>query len=122
MNLPDDAPTTTTAQASILAFHDASEKGTKLVGKEGHICALSNLGNVYCGGPNGLLMGTANPTASFVPMLADVVDIAMAEGAMCAVKKNGTVWCWGNNDKGQLGQNPATVTSSAQPMQIVDGL
>jgi alpha-tubulin suppressor-like RCC1 family protein len=83
-----------------------------------HNCAATKQGFVYCWGravfgevgypvdpdagspdPNDF----GSPTATRVPNLTDIVEIAAGEDHTCAGKKDGHVYCWGRDDYAQLG-------------------
>jgi alpha-tubulin suppressor-like RCC1 family protein len=46
---------------------------------------------------------TANPTASQVPGLADVLQVSIGEANTLALRADGTVWAFGSNYRGLLG-------------------
>jgi alpha-tubulin suppressor-like RCC1 family protein len=78
------------------------------------VLARGDDGKAYCWGANGL-GACAQPTtsaslssATAVPSLTGVTDIATAYlGHACAVA-SGNVYCWGYNHAGQLGHAPGT--------------
>jgi hypothetical protein len=53
-----------------------------------------------------------------VPGLSGVRDVGVGASHRCAALESGTLWCWGDNDKGQLGTDPAQLRSSVEPVQV----
>jgi len=92
-----------------------------------HTCVVKTDGTVWCWGLNdrGQLGDGTNDDHS-VPVqvkgsggtgtLTTVTEITAGLQHSCAVKTDGTAWCWGLNDKGQLGDN--TTTDSSTPVQV----
>ena len=88
----------------------------RIAGGDGHTCALTHAGTVYCWGANfdGRL-GTGEPTLEPQPLpqqvvapdgtgpLTGVADIAVGGQFACAVTVDGGAYCWGNNSFGKLG-------------------
>lgn len=76
-----------------------------------HTCAVLGDGRVRCWGHNDRgQLGLGVPdvperaeTATEVPGLENVRDIALGKSHTCALDETGDVWCWGANDVGQLG-------------------
>ncbi len=98
-----------------------------------HTCALTTAGEVKCWGGNtyGQLGNNSMGLGSTVPITvvtsnnAAITGItAVGTGGLhtCALTiPPGGVSCWGWNYYGQLGNNSATITSSATPVTVVDG-
>ncbi|MFN0028226.1 MAG: RCC1 domain-containing protein [Acidimicrobiales bacterium] len=94
---------------------------TAIAAGETHSLALRSNGTVYGFGGNefGQLGTTANitpnPTATVVPGLSNITDIAAGSAHSLAVRNDGTVWALGLNEFGQLGtttNNGASVANS----------
>ncbi len=90
---------------------------------EGHSCALSHAGLVFCWGANvdGQL-GNGGTTRSNVPVAViglppDVVAIAAGQYHNCALTRLGAVLCWGYNANGELG-NGQSETQSSTPVPV----
>lgn len=93
-----------------------------------HVCAVRTDTTVVCWGANGNgQLGNGTTTDSAVPVvvvgsggigtLSGAVTVGAGEVHTCASKSDGTVFCWGRNDKGQLGND--TTTDSSSPVQVV---
>jgi len=93
-----------------------------------HSCAVKSDGSVWCWGGNDKgQLGDNSTTDSLVPVqvvgvggtgtLASVTEIDSGLKHNCVRVGDGTVRCWGLNDKGQLGDN--TTTDSSSPVQVV---
>jgi alpha-tubulin suppressor-like RCC1 family protein len=85
------------------------------------ICALTDLGTVYCAGLNGTgQLGNGTTASSTTPVqvsgLGNVTALASNSNGACALKGDGTVWCWGYNGYGGLGNG--TGTPSSTPVQV----
>ena len=100
---------------------------------EGHSCALTAAGQVYCWGGNEfgeLGDGTRADRTSPTPvdtLPGDVVAIAAGGYHTCALRATGTVLCWGDNIYGQAGQPgfddellPAVVNGLAGPVDAIE--
>jgi alpha-tubulin suppressor-like RCC1 family protein len=97
---------------------------TQLAAGGDRTCALGD-GTVWCWGANpdgangnGSTVDSVGPVK--VPMLADVVGIAVGSSHTCAIKSGGSVWCWGHNGRGQLGDG--TTTNSFTPVAVTGGV
>ena len=77
---------------------------------QGHVCAVSTTGVLYCWGRN------SNSQLGFPRSETDRVDTPRQVGTnetythvmagllhTCALRTDATLWCWGANDTGQLG-------------------
>jgi alpha-tubulin suppressor-like RCC1 family protein len=93
-----------------------------------HSCAAKDDGTAWCWGLNNKgQLGNNSTTDSSTPVqvvgaggvgtLTNVAEIAAGLQHSCAAKDDGTAWCWGLNDKGQLGNN--STTDSSTPVQVV---
>ena len=93
-----------------------------------HSCAALQTGLTKCWGKNdkGQLGDdtTATPAAPVTVVgsdgtgtLSDVDAVAAGKEFTCGAKSDGSVWCWGQNDRGQLGGNPAG--ASTRPVQVL---
>lgn len=83
----------------------------------GHTCARTNDGKLYCWGRNsngqvgdGTTIDVSSPK---VILSADVAQVSAGRVHTCARLSTGGVNCWGNNGSGQLGNG--TVTSTVAP-------
>ncbi|HEX5655844.1 MAG TPA: hypothetical protein VFX59_01560 [Polyangiales bacterium] len=76
---------------------------------QGHVCALSEQGRVYCWGRNNWgQLGIAEPleqTRTPTPVAGDTqfVSVAAGQNHSCAVDIAGGLWCWGQPANGLLG-------------------
>ncbi len=59
---------------------------------------------------------TNRDTATPIPSMTDVKQIASGKSHACALKNNGEVYCWGDNSLGQLGIG--STESSSQPKKV----
>ncbi len=93
-----------------------------------HSCAATSGGAVWCWGGNDKgQLGDGTTIDSLVVVqvvgvggtgvLGSVVEIDSGLKHNCVRVSGGTVRCWGLNDKGQLGDN--TTTDSSSPVQVV---
>lgn len=62
--------------------------------------------------------GTGFDTASQVPDLTGVAEVAAGLGVAYARKDDGTVWAWGHNGFGALGNGAPEDAASATPVQV----
>jgi alpha-tubulin suppressor-like RCC1 family protein/subtilisin family serine protease len=88
----------------------------QIAGGDGHTCALTTNGTVYCWGASfdGRL-GDGDPTPEPKPLpvqvrapddsgpLSDIVEIAVGWQFGCAITSGEDLYCWGNNASGKLG-------------------
>ena len=93
---------------------------------QGHVCAISEDGALYCWGRNTDLelgIGSADPIQLRAPTrIGDASDwrsIAGSQHHTCGVREEGSLWCWGSNAFFELGA-PAEVMSSAAPRRVGD--
>ncbi|MEK0445813.1 MAG: hypothetical protein RLZZ399_1134 [Verrucomicrobiota bacterium] len=66
--------------------------------------------------------GSGASAAAVLNPLANIVSVAAGGGHSLAVNSSGQVWAWGSNSSGQLGRNPATLSSSSVPLQLAASL
>ena len=99
---------------------------TAVAAGDGHTCAVTREGAVWCWGDNragqlGDGTTTWRPTPVAVSGLGDSVVVALTAGwaHTCAVTSAGAVLCWGSNADGQLGDG--TTTNRLTPV-VVSGL
>ncbi|VAW90912.1 BNR repeat domain protein [hydrothermal vent metagenome] len=98
-----------------------------------HICAVSDIGNLYCRGFNrtgniGVPVKTVASENIYTNFLQigqanDWQSVAVSETHSCAIKVGGAVYCWGSNGSGQLTSDVA-ITRTTQidtPTQIFKG-
>lgn len=93
----------------------------QVAGGEGHTCAVTNDGQVWCWGlgstgqlGRGVFEDATPKTPARVPGLTGVVEVYGGRNKSCARNESGAVWCWGGAALGN-GQQAA----SATPTQIV---
>jgi alpha-tubulin suppressor-like RCC1 family protein len=101
-------------------------KATRIAAGNAHVCAVLDMGAVYCWGANDSgQLGTSAGTDSATPVkvaIDKVMDVTAGgiPGAgtahTCALTASGRVSCWGANDSGQLGKGDTADTSD--PTQI----
>lgn len=96
---------------------------TSIAAGQRHTCAVS-IGNVFCWG-NGTLnqngsSGSRN-TPTQVAGIANATQVVAGRAHSCARLSSGQVMCWGNNDLGRLGDEFATLGSTALPV-LVSGI
>lgn len=78
-------------------------------------CALTTSGQVYCWGSN--IFGTVGngstaasvAYASLVPLPEPVTEVQVGLNVACALTESGRVFCWGENDRNEMGVNPAGI-------------
>lgn len=76
---------------------------------QGHVCAISEQGSLYCWGRNDQgqlgIGGTLEQTRTPLPVIGDLQYAAISAGQFhsCAVDMSGKLWCWGKNEGGMLG-------------------
>ncbi len=62
------------------------------------------------------------PAAMQISSTESFIDISAGHRFSCGVTSSGEAYCWGNNSNGQLGQDPATVTSTSVPTKLSTSL
>ncbi len=93
---------------------------TQLAIGAGHVCALMNLGTVYCWGAAGSLGDGSNEnkgTPVQVTGITNATQITAGSGTTCAVLSGGSAMCWGGQGDGQLGTGP-TSNAALTPVSI----
>jgi alpha-tubulin suppressor-like RCC1 family protein len=96
---------------------------TKVVGGDGHTCALYSTGVVRCWGSdsNGQLGNAGGNADSATPVavtgISTATDIAAGTNHTCARLSNSRIQCWGADNHGQLG-NGATLSDQASPVLV----
>lgn len=84
---------------------------------DGHACARTNLGAVWCWGAAFGSGSTSNLTVAAAVSLGTTVRSISASGtSTCAITTGGAVLCWGLNGSGQLGNG--STTDSATPVTV----
>lgn len=98
----------------VLGLTDAVE----LALGNGHACARTSAGAVWCWGAAALGSNAMAPSATptQVTGLTDAVELSLGADHACARRVDGTVVCWGSNTRGQLGTGDTT--SSATPVAV----
>ena len=88
---------------------------TSISAGEGHMCVITDDGNIYCSGKNGygqLGDGTTTeshtPTAVTMPTGRTATKISVGEDMTCAIMDDESLYCWGYNFHGQLGDGSNT--------------
>ena len=106
------------------------QRFTTLAVGEGHACAVTAAGQVYCWGSNEFQqLGSSNalalcdegatpcsPTPIAVEGAPPLIGIGESLRVSCGVTVAGAAWCWGYGEGGQLGNGLAT--SSATPVAV----
>lgn len=96
---------------------DAPEQFVQIEKGGGHVCGLTQSGDVYCAGKNG--SAQAGPVLDFsfttstrytfewqqIPAAASFVQITAGEDHTCGLTAEGQVYCWGLNEQTQLGSS-----------------
>ena len=92
----------------------------KVVATSRTACALTDKGGVKCWG-SPVAVGATEDVAQFGGAASTPQDVlgltsgvkAIAAGArhVCALMANGGIQCWGYNENGQLGNQPASISS-----------
>ena len=82
----------------------------------GHTCALTPTQSVRCLGLDDQGQLCPGGSGADVP-LPGVLAVAAGVKHTCALQ-GGAALCWGLNDRGQLGADPATAVSSANPLAV----
>jgi alpha-tubulin suppressor-like RCC1 family protein len=88
---------------------------------DGHACAVTRAGEVYCWGRTDWGQGGAgldhtDQSPTKVDGLSNIVEIATGGAHTCARTKDRDVYCWGDNDHGQLGDG--TTTQRNRPVKL----
>jgi Regulator of chromosome condensation (RCC1) repeat len=97
-----------------------------LTAGDGHVCAWTGAGRVYCWGNNdagqlgiGETLDAPEAVPQEVPGLESVVSLAARSDHTCALHEDGSVSCWGDNSAKQLDGK----TSEPQPSPVkVEGV
>ncbi len=82
-------------------------------------CAIDGSGDVRCWG-TGAGAGsttTLQSPGSRVALPANAMSVAAGSDFTCAALSTGEVWCWGDNPYGELGVDPAIVSSTLTPVR-----
>lgn len=92
----------------------------------GHCIALSNTGNVYTWGRNGVgQLGIGNKDDKHVPVKVDISDVKYINAGVYqsyAIKNDGTVWAWGSGANYQLGISNTGTNQKPVHISSLDGL
>jgi alpha-tubulin suppressor-like RCC1 family protein len=113
----------TAAASTSLPLSGTGATITKIVGGDGHTCALYSTGVVRCWGSdsNGQLGNGSGNVDSISPVavtgISTATDIAAGSRHTCALLSSGRIQCWGADDHGQLG-NGATLADQASPVLV----
>jgi alpha-tubulin suppressor-like RCC1 family protein len=86
----------------------STERFVAVAAGQGHTCALTLSGALYCWGANQdgqLGVGDVNPrlAPALTPGGADWEAIAAGREHTCGLRRDNSAWCWGSNDASQLG-------------------
>ena len=101
-----------------------AQSAVNVAAGNGHTCAVTSAGAVWCWGANwaGQLGDGTNtsrltpaPVSPRLPPL-DVTAVTAGDGHTCALTSAGAVWCWGDNRAGQLGDG--TTTTRRVPVAV----
>lgn len=84
----------------------------------GHVCGLTNLGNLYCWGSNSFGQLGDNdtkliPTTQYSNEFNNLIFKSVATGYLftCGLSNEGKLYCWGRNIYGELGVDISTAES-----------
>lgn len=100
----------------------ANFSASRIVAGEGHTCALSMAGQVYCWGANnsgqyGFPSSPSQPwLRNLVPGLPTITTLSSKNRHVCALTASNTVWCWGTNSWGECGTGNNTSPATPQPV------
>ncbi|XLQ20013.1 MAG: tail fiber protein [Candidatus Moraniibacteriota bacterium] len=123
--LGDGTTTVRHIPVRIGTLEDITEIATSenLYQNHGTVCALNDVGAVYCWGYNGYgQVGNGTTTQQTSPVQIIAADVTGISGggsqysSFCATKTDGSVWCWGRNSQGQVGDG--TIIDRNIPTQI----
>lgn len=121
------------------AGYDSLANHRKLASENGVFCAVSTIGETWCAGGDvstlSSVVGATLPPAK-VPGNHRFMEIGIGANSICAIDEDardggqgpadggqgGPILCWGNNDRGQLGVAPTTISRTQTPTYIDGGL
>ena len=94
-----------------------------------HTCWLTLSGDRWCWGwnGNGNLGNGSIEENRFLPTVIDTPrepaweELSAGWFFTCGLTLEGALYCWGANDRGQTGQDPASVSTVAAPTRVEDG-
>jgi alpha-tubulin suppressor-like RCC1 family protein len=109
----------------------AGVSATTVSAGEGHACALSTTGSVYCWGGNDVFQlgqgdalkaqTSSTPVkVSFPAMAGTITTMSVGGKHTCVTDSNKSLFCWGENADGQCGQDPKMFDDVKSPT-IVQG-
>jgi alpha-tubulin suppressor-like RCC1 family protein len=122
--LPDPVPVA--ASQHFVSVVAEGSSGLFLTSHDGHACGLTASGQAFCWGGNdrgqlgvGPMGAGGSVPAAPVPGLT-FSQLVVGDQFSCGLEA-GSGWasCWGSNDSGKLGNNNASVLSSAAPQLVV---
>jgi alpha-tubulin suppressor-like RCC1 family protein len=106
------------------------ERAVSVAAGEGHACAVSEAGKVYCWGrnekrqvaPTAAAASVSPATQVFYGSSTPAIAVRCGRLHTCALLADGTVRCWGRNEAGQLGTGAVTSGSpdylTGTPVQV----
>jgi alpha-tubulin suppressor-like RCC1 family protein len=101
-----------TRRLRAVAVQQGSAVYTKIAAGDGHTCALTQTGQIYCWGANNwaqlgdrTTIQRLTPVAYVPASLITYADVTVGREYTCGRSVTRVTWCWGNTTYGQSGNN-----------------